>query len=325
MGADSYLKKPFDSQELLHRVEELLAAVTPPAAAALPGGADVLAMPSLTELPAFPDDLAAAPTDWGSYDLEASPAPPEPAEPFPAPVPFPVEARGTFDEAPFPLVDAEPAHGGTLQVDESALLPAGEVLFDFDAVPAAPVVEEAPSFATPSFEELPAEPEPFEDVPSFEARPYNHQAAQSDTLRLRTSVLAAAGFDVAPEASAPPPPEPPAPVYAAPPEPEPLPEPEPEPVVEALPELPTYAAEPAEPPAPPAVAAASAPSEVAPAAVAGNGHLSDADVDRIARRVVELMADRAIRDVAWEVIPDMAEMVIRDRLRELESQAESFE
>jgi hypothetical protein len=53
--------------------------------------------------------------------------------------------------------------------------------------------------------------------------------------------------------------------------------------------------------------------------------LTDEDVDRIARRVVELMADKAIRDVAWEVIPDMAEMVIRDRLRELESQAESFE
>ncbi|HYN23073.1 MAG TPA: response regulator [Thermoanaerobaculia bacterium] len=70
-----------------------------------------------------------------------------------------------------------------------------------------------------------------------------------------------------------------------------------------------------------AVGAAAA---VAMAAPLGNG-LSDADVDRIARRVVELLGDKAIRDVAWEVVPDLAEVVIRDRLRELESQAENFE
>jgi len=55
------------------------------------------------------------------------------------------------------------------------------------------------------------------------------------------------------------------------------------------------------------------------------GPLSDEDVDRIARRIVELLGDRAIRDVAWEVVPDLAEVVIRGRLRELESQVESVE
>ena len=50
--------------------------------------------------------------------------------------------------------------------------------------------------------------------------------------------------------------------------------------------------------------------------------LSEGDVDRIARRVVELLSDSAIRDVAWEVVPDMAEVVVKDRLRELESQVE---
>ena len=65
--------------------------------------------------------------------------------------------------------------------------------------------------------------------------------------------------------------------------------------------------------------------QVAAAPEAGNGsgqHLSDGDVDRIARRVVELLSDKTVRDVAWEVIPDMAEVIIRDRLRELESQVE---
>jgi hypothetical protein len=50
--------------------------------------------------------------------------------------------------------------------------------------------------------------------------------------------------------------------------------------------------------------------------------LSEADVDRIARRVAELLGERVVRDVAWEVVPDLAEVVIKERLRELESQVE---
>lgn len=54
-----------------------------------------------------------------------------------------------------------------------------------------------------------------------------------------------------------------------------------------------------------------------------SGPLSDEDVERVARRVVELLGDRPVREVAWEVVPDLAEVVIRDRLRELETQVES--
>jgi CheY-like chemotaxis protein len=78
-------------------------------------------------------------------------------------------------------------------------------------------------------------------------------------------------------------------------------------------------------------AAASAPA-AAPgeplAAVASEGEglfpigLSDADVERIARRVAELVSERVLRDVAWEVVPDLAEVVIKERLRELESEVE---
>ena len=59
-----------------------------------------------------------------------------------------------------------------------------------------------------------------------------------------------------------------------------------------------------------------------PAAAPRNGGLSDEEVERIARRVVELIGDRLVREVAWEVIPDMAELVIKDRVRELERQLE---
>jgi hypothetical protein len=55
---------------------------------------------------------------------------------------------------------------------------------------------------------------------------------------------------------------------------------------------------------------------------AAPAELSDQDVDRIARRVVELIGDQTIREISWDVIPDLAEIVIKDRIRELESQVD---
>jgi CheY-like chemotaxis protein len=53
----------------------------------------------------------------------------------------------------------------------------------------------------------------------------------------------------------------------------------------------------------------------------GGVGLSDEDVDRIARRLLELAGDR-IENIAWDVIPDMAEVVVRERVRELEADAD---
>ncbi len=60
-------------------------------------------------------------------------------------------------------------------------------------------------------------------------------------------------------------------------------------------------------------------AEPEPVAPPADYSLSDTDIDRIARRVIELIGDRPVREVAWEVIPDLAEVVIRDRIRELEA------
>ena len=46
--------------------------------------------------------------------------------------------------------------------------------------------------------------------------------------------------------------------------------------------------------------------------------LSDADVDRIARRVVQLLSDKVVRDIAWEVVPEYAERLVRERIAEVE-------
>jgi hypothetical protein len=67
-------------------------------------------------------------------------------------------------------------------------------------------------------------------------------------------------------------------------------------------------------------AAPEAGSEVA--AMNGSTSLSEADVERIAKRVIELAGESVLREVAWEVVPDLAEVVIKERIRELESQVE---
>jgi uncharacterized FlaG/YvyC family protein len=53
-----------------------------------------------------------------------------------------------------------------------------------------------------------------------------------------------------------------------------------------------------------------------------NGELSDADIERLAAKVVEKLSDKVVREIAWEVIPDMAEIVIKQRIKELESGVE---
>lgn len=111
--------------------------------------------------------------------------------------------------------------------------------------------------------------------------------------------------------------------YAAPAEPKDMPfaSPEPEPETEAEPiwgssDAASAAAEAAEPPMPSPVLAPESPS-----LPISRADLSDEQVDRIARRVVELMSDQVVRNIAWEVIPDLAEMVVKERIRQLESEA----
>ena len=69
-------------------------------------------------------------------------------------------------------------------------------------------------------------------------------------------------------------------------------------------------------------AAPVAPAPLAPAE-AGDGELglSERDVERIARRLFEL-SQPMIERIAWEVIPDMAEMLVRQRIGDLEAEAE---
>ena len=44
--------------------------------------------------------------------------------------------------------------------------------------------------------------------------------------------------------------------------------------------------------------------------------LSPEMIDAIARRVVEMMSDKVVREIAWEVVPDLAELLIKRQLEE---------
>lgn len=67
--------------------------------------------------------------------------------------------------------------------------------------------------------------------------------------------------------------------------------------------------------------AASASTSSSTSAGAKGAELTEEQVDRIARRVVQLMSDQVVRNIAWEVIPDLAEMVVKERIRQLETES----
>jgi CheY-like chemotaxis protein len=48
------------------------------------------------------------------------------------------------------------------------------------------------------------------------------------------------------------------------------------------------------------------------------GPLSDDDIDRIAHRVLELSGERIVRKIAWDVVPELAERLVKERLDELD-------
>ncbi|HEX5719067.1 MAG TPA: response regulator [Thermoanaerobaculia bacterium] len=255
VGADSFLKKPFDSQELLQRVGELLSR-----------GAAPVAMPE-------PSPFTEPAQEWGGFEVEAEAQTEGELEPFSAGSEFSLEE---------PAADPWRTGGGYITPE-----PESDQLFELEEEPAV-----AP---TPPDSVFGFEPQPIAAAP----RSAGFELPLSATERLGVPEAAAPLLDSLEEA-------------------------------ERRIEGSSFQSAPLnldESHEPQADARMAVPAAVAAgtAMVVGNGGLSDADVDRIARRVVELLGDKAVRDVAWEVVPDLAEVVIKDRLRELESQAENLE
>jgi CheY-like chemotaxis protein len=397
-GANAYLKKPFDSQELLGRVHELLGP-TPPAsqpappapdsAAGAPTAAPAAAEPHATPEPAASFAAAAstlsaaepaagtgggtveAAASWQEFELEAEPEfMPEPWQPpRTPPVPPGTSVETPHFEKPFALGDldepeasaaSEPLAARSEPAPPAAPAPgsapasAGSAGSDHTAADAAPGASAAPASAASTlggtlddraflFDEL-------EESSAQDARPLRATVPEPVSPFFTTSATVApsgtaagggapgdgdeaAGATIEERAGAPLGQSP----FAGSLE-------ETEERVAEHQGHPAFAGDKAGPAlapmelqepdgngqpaaasaAPAGLDAAAAPSSAgsASAAAGAAAALGDHDVDRIARRVVELIGDKVVRDIAWEVIPDLAEVVIKDRLRELESQVE---
>ena len=248
---------------------------------------------SVERLPAVAETAVAPVIETEPTPTEAAPEPaaalgePVPvaetvAEPFPE-MEAPVEEPAPWDEGPAPDLAAPPE----------------EAAQDVEAEPAEPVTRD-----------LVADMEAFEASGRVKRRPEiweRHAALIGEEVPSDIDVPGAA-----PEPQAPPGPEEPVPseleAIAAAARLEDLSKLIP---AGAAAEEEILVAAPAEEPPP---VTAPAPLAAAPAAWA----LSDSDVDRIARRVVELLSDKAVRDLAWEVVPETAERLVRERIAEVE-------
>jgi CheY-like chemotaxis protein len=58
--------------------------------------------------------------------------------------------------------------------------------------------------------------------------------------------------------------------------------------------------------------------EPEPPKVAAPAQLTANEIDAVARAVIERLSDRIVREIAWDIVPDLAEILIRERIRELE-------
>ena len=50
--------------------------------------------------------------------------------------------------------------------------------------------------------------------------------------------------------------------------------------------------------------------------------LTEEQIERIAALVVAKLSDRVLREIVWEVVPEVAETVVKRRIEELESGVE---
>lgn len=55
--------------------------------------------------------------------------------------------------------------------------------------------------------------------------------------------------------------------------------------------------------------------KVQPVETAGTQFVSESDIDAIVERVIKRLSDQVVREVAWEVVPDMAEILIKEQLK----------
>jgi CheY-like chemotaxis protein len=397
-GCDAVVTKPFESQSLIHKVEELIqqsqsspaadepepepAAAshffddTPPSADPFSHDNDIFgaapaAAPSLTSdmpfddppEPAYGNETRALPRMsfeemQQMANTPATPAPHQDAAPAAEPSPWdePAAAFGGETRA-FPRMSFEEMQQMASQPQPAAESP-NDATSPFDAAPSAP--EPSPwdepkedagatrAFPAMSFDEMrqmaaqaEATPAPFDEPvaetpAAVEASPWDEPPA---AFGGETRAFPRMSFEEMEKMAAKPAAAPePEPEWAAP---EELPTADPFAETESETDSP-FAAETPEPlaaepewsPSPASPDADTVNSQVTDVnsqvtdvnsqitdTSAAPADLTDEQIDRIARRVVQLMSDKVVRDIAWEVIPELAEIVVKERIKQLEAEA----
>ena len=358
-GCDAVVTKPFESQSLIHKVEELIdqartnaPTATAPAVTAAPAPAPP-APPAPSAAPPAPapapaSNTAPTPSPWMEEPASPPPPPPPPsASPFAS-----SSAGGGFTHDSDIFGSASSGNKPTVDMPFSASEPFGA------PPPAEQFSGETRAFPKMSFDTPPPPPaapattEKFAAQKTAEPSPWDSPAMSGETRAFPKMSFE----DMKREAAPPPPPPPPPPAmddspFGAPPPAEqfsgetrafpkmsfedlekaaaksPAIEPSPipawpasssEPKEKGLPSLASFTPAPA---SPPIAEEQSEPPATAGASTGNTGALTDEQIDRIARRVVQLMSDQVVRNIAWEVIPDLAEMVVKERIKELETES----
>ncbi|MGH9440874.1 MAG: response regulator [Thermoanaerobaculia bacterium] len=300
--ANAIVTKPFDSKNLLTQVESLLTGRSSPTTVAVPVSPEPRAASA-------PDSPTAASSE--TVQIPTTPAPGSGAFRPPRIEKKSVAeiAEMTFDGATdFPEATASEPAGQTPPSDSDRGRKIEPVEFDMDdsspfgkSASTAPFVQERPLHEV--FSPFPEKDNVFEFPmadPSGAAPPETpaRKPGPDDVTQEIPPIAPAAEDDFPPE-----------PVFLQPAPKDPAPAPQQKreavgPEIENLAQSATMSD------------LASLVSRVSPSAP-----LSDEDVDRVARKVVEMISDRTVREIAWEVVPDMAEIVVRRRLRELEAES----
>lgn len=181
-GADDFLAKPFESQQIVTKVKELFdlgasrAAVSTPAAPATKAEPAAAAFVEFAEEPAFApfvEEPAPANDIWGAFTPDEAPAP--------ATEPPQAAAAPTIDEDMFAMVSEEPAEHVEPSASEttgSQWIPVEEETFEFEEE--APVEAPVPAFTKSEavFEDNTFElPTPAPEVPAVDLPEFSEPAA----------------------------------------------------------------------------------------------------------------------------------------------------
>ncbi|MDT8441729.1 MAG: response regulator [Desulfuromonadales bacterium] len=350
--ADAWIEKPFESQTLIDKVSELLEAApvapAPEAVPAAPQVAEIETPPLPAAEPAMEDPFADI-----SFEEEPVPAEPAPAEPVAAAAPEddwsdlgqsfdePVSpesdlAASPVDEAEFSFdVEEPPMEVEEFSFAEPAAVPEDDFAFSGELLP---VTEELPQ-KTVADEPVPAaddfdfgsfddvdEVMPLGDDDILEAEDLEPAPAEPtlSTWSRETvggeALFETADHDETPSAELPPLQEEPADILTfegdlAEPA---MEEPQPEPVVAV-----EQAGAPAEAPietsavARPAVATAAVEEKVAALSEAE----LEAIVERVAGRIIEKLASTMLEQIIWDVVPDLAENLVKEEIRKIREAA----